>query len=378
MQAQDDLKNGQKNVGPPLGELLVHTVLILCVVMPVYGALIRVRAEFRPLRNPDAELEMNAWCRVKHLWRSWQPQWGDVLEEIHRSYREKGLRSLYRGMTLAFVQITSQTVLSFLLYEQAEKMALEPRWLLILASSLLLSIVDLPFEVLMQRYVDSQSLTHSTVTHREQVRWWNPCRDLSKVLTDQEKREPWQLFFLPGLLYATMARKLIVTLLFLFFERTFFPGPITLQDSDAPGSEGPNVETFTFSWRRLVLYFVWNCVSLAFALPLDCITTRLAIQNSPGNYLQLDDAQDPNASETERQQASTEDDRSSIQSTAQATPTERSRSEQSLLDPPRKTYTGLLNCFLCMLQEEGPSSLTRGAGITLVTLLVQTAGAPAR
>ncbi|WFD00881.1 hypothetical protein MYAM1_003636 [Malassezia yamatoensis] len=358
MQAQDDVRNGQQNVGPPLGELLVHTVVILCVVMPVYGALIRVRAEFRPISSPDTEPEVNAWRRVRYWWESWRPQWGDVLEEIQRSYREMGLRSLYRGMTLAFVQITSQTVFSFLLYEQSEKMALQPRWLLLLGSSLLLSIVDLPFEVLIQR---------------EQVRWWNPWRDLSKILTDQEKREPWRLYFLPGLLYATTARKLIIAFLYLFFEQTFFPGPIPLQDSDAPGSEGPNVDTFSFSWRRLVLYFVWNSISLAFALPLDCITTRLAIQHSPGNYLQLD-----NASDTDRQQAPSHDDRLSDQSTAQATHTESSRSEPFLGHPPRKTYTGLLDCFFCMLQEEGLSSLTRGAGITLVTLLVQTAGAPSR
>lgn len=161
--------------------------------------------------------------------------------------------------------------------------------------------------------------------------------------------------------------------LLLVFQDALLPRFVTVKGDASPGPEGPNVHTFSFSWAHLFGYVVWNGLSLVVALPLDCIITRLVTQRDTQSYAQIDaedtlDASDARDAENAPGGAP-DDDRRESASHAPAAALVRLR-------PSGRPYTGVWDCLTTMLAEEGPTSLTRGAGIALAALLLEHAAPP--
>lgn len=192
---------------------------------------------------------------------------------------------------------------------------------------------------------------------------------LVRVLAPSERRAPWCLYTLPGLLPALLVRKAGTTLLMLAFQQVLFPRVAAAQDDGTPGGEGPNEHTFSFSAAHLAIYLVWNTLALAITLPLDCAITRLATQRDYeedradyGVAHAYTDAPEGRPAPVDAPRAERGDARAPLVS----------------LRTGRRPYTGLRDCFATMAAEEGPASLTRGAGLAFLALLLVNVGAPAR
>lgn len=128
--------------------------------MPAYVALVRIRADYVP-KSDDEPVEPVPWTpenapyRVYGWFVDLLPAFGGVIVMIRRTKEAEGWRGLYRGTTLAFVQIVVQSVVSFLLLSDSSGREEQPgtvsvRLLLALVG---VALIDLPFEVLLQRYV---------------------------------------------------------------------------------------------------------------------------------------------------------------------------------------------------------------------------------
>lgn len=345
-----------------LAELSVDTFLVLCMVMPVYGALVRLRATYAPRPRDDSHRgKADLWYRLLH---QALPRWSDVLDPIQHTKQQEGWRGLYRGTTLAFVQIVGQSILA--------QMALPPdgteptqetmRKLFVL--TLCFTLVELPFEVGLQR----------TQIHPHRLGWWRPLTCLEIILSPSEYRTPWRIYTLPGLLPALLLRKVGATGLTLLFQWMLFPHATSVQSDDTPSSDGPNVHTTSFSVVHLLGYVFWNLLVLAWTLPLDCMITRLATQMIDADYTLVHTEDGPGMPEPARQTSRVQE------SPAPAAP--RGSQDTALpppwvmLHPPSQPYSSLFDCCTTMLAEEGPESLTRGAGVALISLLLQNSGAP--
>ncbi|WFC95620.1 hypothetical protein MBRA1_002271 [Malassezia brasiliensis] len=318
--------------------------------MPVFGALVRVRAAYRPVSSDHTSSASGAHTDVRAFVRGLFSHWNDVVHEIQHTRAVEGIRGLYRGSTVAFVQIVGETLLSFLVYERASVLGSTlgrlPHWVRVTGSSLVLTLMDLPFEVVLQR-----------------------C---AQLLSRDELRAPWRLYAVPGLLPAVLLRKVWTMGLFLVFPSVLFPRFVAVNGDATPGPEGSNVHTLSFSWAHLLGYVVWNGLSLVVALPLDCIITRLATQRDTQSYAQID-AEDtlntPVARDAENAPDGAPDDQG--EGASHAPPAVLVH-----LRPSGRPYTTMWDCLTTMLAEEGPTSLTRGAGVALAALLLEHAAAP--
>ena len=185
---------------------------------------------------------------------------------------------------------------------------------------------------------------------------------------------PGEVYFLPpGLLPAMLLRKVWATGLLLLFQDALLPRFVAIKGDATPGPDGPNVHTISFSWVHLLGYVVWNVLSLVVALPLDCIITRLITQRDTQAYAPIDAedqrvAEDAEVAEDAPSAARADDGRSEA---PRAAPAALVR-----LRPSGRPYVGAWDCFVTMLAEEGAASLTRGAGVALVALLLEHAAPP--
>lgn len=203
--------------------------------------------------------------------------------------------------------------------------------------------------------------------------WWNVRASFAQLLSRDELRAPWRLYALPGLLPAMLLRKVWATGLLLLFQDALLPRFVAVKGDATPGPDGPNVHTISFSWVHLLGYVVWNVLSLVVALPLDCIITRLITQRDTQAYAPIDAedqrvAEDAEVAEDTPSAARADDGRSEA---PRAAPAALVR-----LRPSGRPYVGAWDCFVTMLAEEGAASLTRGAGVALVALLLEHAAPP--
>lgn len=120
-----------------------HAALVLSVTMPAYVSLVRLQANYTPttIALPDAVPSA-----------SQAPGRRGVLAVFRRSLHNEGWRGLYTGTAIAFVQIVAKSLLLLLVVRQTDEDE-TVSLVQFMAGSLCIVLMDLPFEVVLQRYV---------------------------------------------------------------------------------------------------------------------------------------------------------------------------------------------------------------------------------
>ena len=110
-----------------------------------------------------------------------------------------------------------------------------------------------------------------------------PVANLQEILIYSELRQPWRLYLVPGLAAGTLLHLAWIGLATRLVRQILVPslGGLPAPTPISPGQDtwsGNNSDTQTYSTAGLVLFFVWNLVSLPVLAPLECALVRLCTQ----------------------------------------------------------------------------------------------------
>lgn len=288
---------------------MVYKLFFATLLFPLKGALIRWRANFTPKVQLVPELPL-----VDDLQHVSQPR--SLVGVLRRVNAEEGIDGLYKGIlpTLGFMlfweqmSIPSIVVIGYLhfgVYDQST--------VLIIAIASLVKIIATVIEAI---------FVNRAVTTREDISSLSLRRALDALLSPTERKHPYRIFSIPGLLATcTLWVLYIVGTIgarhFLFVKQ--FPG--NLGDWEDMRPHIPllvGAVIFSFALNALVL------------TPLEVMMVRLSIQAKATQVVLLLDTPPVDASGPVR------------------------------LRTDEDGYTGLISCARLIIEEEGWSTLYRG------------------
>lgn len=259
-----------------------------------------------------------------------------TLGMMRRLLRAGGWRSLYRGTFLMLIGTAYMLAMDEAFAYFVDTVAhADPEGLFVYLAEFayitVVLLVYIPLDVLFCR----------TVVYPGTLQWCFPRAALSQVLTEDERRRPWRLYFIPGVVPATVIHILFLKVLTpISSDYTMSPfydlGAFLAfgQHYDDDDDEPYIVRADVF---LLIAHILWTCIVFTIVIPLNCVTTRLMVQRRPS----LARSNTPRPLVTLRPCASSSD-------------------AEDI-----KPYTGAWDCFIKMAREEGWRSLTRGSLFTI-------------
>ncbi|KAG2077904.1 hypothetical protein BDR04DRAFT_1147621 [Suillus decipiens] len=288
---------------------MFYTLFFATLLFPLKGALIRQRANFTPKIQPIPELPL-----VDDVQHASRPR--SLLSMLQQVNAEEGIDGLYKGIlpTLGFMvfweqmSIPSIVVIGYLqfgVYDQST--------VLIIAIASLIKIIATVIEAV---------FVNRAVTTQEDIHSFSLRRALDALLSPTERRHPYRIFFIPGLLAACASWVLYIVCTigarhFLFVKK--FP-----EDFGKWEDMRPYIPLLV---GAVIFSLALNALVLT---PLEVMVVRLSIQAKATQVTLLLDT----------------------------LPVEAVRLVRLRTD--RDEYTGLISCARLIIQEEGWGALYRG------------------
>jgi len=263
------------------------------VNVPVTAYLTCVRADFEPLPRSHYESSKRPNALVR-LWRA------------------DGWLSLTRGLTAYLLGELFYVALVKLFYRFGP-VVLSPAMNLVwaLTQDIVVATALLPFSVVMRR----------TMAHPHLQLWWRPSKYFAQILSPAERKQPWRLYFIPGLFFIDVLKNLSMTLMVVFYS-------VAYDYLETPG------------WITTLAYWF---TFLFIDTPFEFIQLRLIMQDIPV-------APRPAAAYT-----------------ANSPPVNfRPTGNFGASIPSYERYNGILDCVRKILREEGLRCFMRGLFIALL------------
>ncbi|KAH0827823.1 mitochondrial carrier [Lanmaoa asiatica] len=236
--------------------LVGFLVITLAILVPLAGALVRLRAHYIPKNlqlEPEGDVQLHTGPVITSFFAM-----------LVRVYRIEGWPGLYRGLmpTLLLISVVTLFLWIFVGYDSLRHGIYAPSTdiLGILAYSLFAMLVFLPQKV----------ITDRTITTPHKLPYFNPIFSLRILLTPTERWCPWILYLTPGLLAAHVSQTAYAVLGLRTVRQWLLPEHAQLS---LPFEEG-------VSTVRLAIFFVLAAASTVILTPLEVIAVRLAIQRN--------------------------------------------------------------------------------------------------
>lgn len=110
-----------------------------------------------------------------------------------------------------------------------------------------------------------------------------PRSNLRQLLSHAEFTQPWRLYFVPGLLAATLCHVAWIGLATRIVRHLTVPSwgglpPSTPASPDDDGYSGPSSETLAVSPFGMAVFLTWCVLSVVVLSPLECVMVRLSVQ----------------------------------------------------------------------------------------------------
>jgi len=319
--------------------LATSLAISLAVTLPLIGTLVRFRANYTP---KGLQLDQDGGVQP-HVGPVVSGFWGMLL----RIKRLEGLSGFYKGLMPTLLSTTMLTVFAATLMGASFANTQTPgRYTVpesesipLLLYSVVATFLAIPFAV----------LTNRAITTPRSLRWFDIRLACQILLTPAERRRPWLLFLIPGLMATQVIHVLYVIIVLHQLRRLVIP---SLSNSLTGGALPVDITPF-----RFVMYSLIVLASVVILCPLEVIATRLSLQKSHAGSLEpLPLPQgDPTVN------ATNED----LEYSGQGEDVVGLRSEE---DP----YVGLVDCAKRIINEEGVGVLYRA---WYVTFLVAFGGA---
>lgn len=315
----------------------ISTGLSLLITVPLYGTLVRFRANYTP-----KGLALDGEGGV-------QPHVGPVVNSYFQMFfrvrRIEGTAGLFKGimpMAISTVLITLFAALwvgASLANPRGKYSIPAGGSLQLLVYTVVIAVLSLPLTVIINRAI--------TTPHKLPA--FSPVHSLSVLLTPYERARPWALFLTPGLMAAEVLHICYVLLVMHSFRRLLLPSSF-LVDEWADPETGKPVWPKDFTFIRFFLYILVTVLSTPVLCPLEVIATRLSLQrnHSPdGGFAAIPQDDATMIVDDDHEYAGSDEDVIGL------------RSEE---DP----YVGLVDCGRRILAEEGIRTLLRGWWVTIL------------
>ncbi|KAK1227520.1 hypothetical protein PQX77_009473 [Marasmius sp. AFHP31] len=202
-----------------------------------------------------------------------------------------------------------------------------------------------------------QILTIRAIVTPDKLPWTKPSVGFKTLLSPIERRRPWKLYLLPGILTSHLVQMLVMA----FIGQ--LSGYLTWSLTASQGLEG---------WMKVVvLKLIFAMIPATFLAPWKIAQARLAVQrtriNEDGDAIIDADA---NAAE----EASVVEDRSAVEDTAEPDTSSVGVEPYSTEDvinlrDAEEPYAGLVDCFKKIVGEEGRRTLFRAWWIYFIQAL---------
>ncbi|KAI0086293.1 mitochondrial carrier [Irpex rosettiformis] len=311
-------------------------VASLAIIMPFFGSLIRLRANFIPKATVHLDVEGN-------IVRNTRRDAASLFDILARVKIIEGWGGLYKG----FVPMLLQTCLSMLfifvaLWPTAIRYdggILETGWLNRLAYLAISLLLGVPAAVLSYRSV--------AVTTPYRLSFFRPIRAFRVLLTRTERRRPWMIYATPGLFAALLFRMAYITLFLDWLKALLVPG--------STGAKFGNIQIIYINSgtvRPMVAVLLFSTIIVC---PLEVVAVKLAIQRNHAAPEYNSISQEPEIEED---------------SAASGEYIEYSDEDViHLRHDSGYPYLGLNDCVNRVIREEGWGALFRGWWCTALTLL---------
>ncbi|KAG6861144.1 hypothetical protein C0995_003412 [Termitomyces sp. Mi166 len=305
--------------------LILDAIASLAITIPFVGILVRYRAHYNPkavqLESEDGAQEARTG-----------PVINGYFSTLTRVYKLEGWPGLYKGAMpelLTVLFIAPLTIGVILLYgtdpdNWPDKAKLDTLGLPALTALGIASlIVSLPITI----------LTYRTIVTPYKLSCFSLRQSLRTLLTPTERARPWLLYLTPGLLVAQLLKLAVVVPALSILQSFILP--------ELPRSGG---EIDSHAILRFSAYVILIALSTSVVVPLEVITTRLALQRNHGSQV--------GSQETEPVLSvySAEEDVIGL----------RDENDQ---------YISFLDCLKRMVSEEGRVTLFRAWWITFIPAL---------
>lgn len=364
----------------------------VAVTQPLSSSMVRLRANYLPravsLGLGDDNERSSSFFQAEPM--KIGPVTSGVFGMARRVINIEGWKGLWRGSFPVAIQMIWLTLVGSLViapfvaagYKWKQAAATGDIGLLALSVYLLIAVfVDLPMSI----------ISHRTIVHPHALPWTQPLQNLREILSAGELRRPWKLYALPGMASVCATHTLFVVIGTPLAQRICFGTSDLEALPTASGLPADNPGNTPSAGRRysamgIAAFLVWNVVTLAIVIPLQCATIRLSTQR-PQEY------QPPSALNPVSHQANVplqseqeeEDEQAPLgewraHASTRAPPTAEVEQEEPVVvlrpcasseieadagNGTVRPYTGLVDCLQTMVAEEGLESIYRGWGISV-------------
>ncbi|KAI0769719.1 mitochondrial carrier [Trametes elegans] len=302
--------------------LTLSLVASLLIVVPLTGALVRLRANYNPKAlqlDPEGNVNVHTGPIVTSFFGM-----------LQRVYRIEGIPGLYKGLmptALASILMTGFTVFALDsrgIANHNRPDAVDTGFFGAVVSSTFAMLISLPAAI----------LTYRSIVTPYKLPYFNAIYSLRVLLTPTERRRPWVLYLTPGLLAVQFLRILYPLAVLRSFRLLLLAN---------------NFSSFKFG-----IYLGIEMLSVAITCPLEVMATKLAIQRNHATA-------DYNSVEQE-----VEDDAVETHEFA-----EYSNQEEDVigLRHERDPYLGFIDCFKQIIDEEGWQTLYRAWWVTMLAAI---------
>lgn len=311
-------------------------LLVVSGLWPFMGTLIRFWAHYRPKRVVLGD-EQRGLLRVnaEDDAPTFNGYWGLFL----RVKRVEGIRGLWKGLGtfyLTFLCNMTLFLLAALLFA-VFRVAFSPSLpFILLAFIVCIYVISIPMRVIVNR----------SVTTSRRLRFAQPLMAFRTLLfTPAERRNPFRLCLLPGLLISvilldlegTIVSSLKVTITkALYYDRTF-------------------------SLQGVGLSIVLSSICALLTTPLEVIITRLSVQETPSEDLNSESLPPPAVGQGGYQVAPSQETEG-LPNYQESEGIEYAGSDEDVitLRADQEPYKGMVDCARCIVREEGWGTFWRG------------------
>nr|GAT55660.1 predicted protein [Mycena chlorophos] len=246
--------------------ILVSTVVYFVVSTPLVGALVRLRADYKPRRR--VQLPTDATADADVMMPADQERGGSYFGMLERIRRIEGWAGLYKGIMPSIIQgvlsivlvvpslVTLALLLDRVLFPQTHVGRVYASF-----CAVFFVLLFVPLEVMKTRII--------TTPYR--LRAFEPMVALRAILSPSERAQPWRLYLLPGVAAATFLEAFIalaVNALWLFVTGAQRP-------NHGPPESLARAVYYTIAVALLAL-------STGVLTSLDVLRIRLSLQRLPG------------------------------------------------------------------------------------------------
>ncbi|KAH7916550.1 mitochondrial carrier domain-containing protein [Hygrophoropsis aurantiaca] len=293
-----------------LGQVI--RLLILAILFPLSGALVRIRAHYRPkrprLQYHSRDASEGARATFSDTWRTeYVAPVPSFLGMLRRTQKIEGWAGLYKGfvpMLLAEIPVYIGTTIRAH-YRQTNH---PNNVLLEFAFKIIAMLVVLPFTVASYRAI--------VIPVGTKLSYFDIWRSVHRLFSAEERKQPLRLYLTPGLI----AIKLIQTV------HPFLVGYVLASDGKIP--DALNVQIL-----HLGIRVVFTLINAIVGPPLEAIAIRLMVQWSVEDSINNSALRKGNVVDLRGDQQS---------------------------------YTGLINCAKTIIAEEGYGTLYRPLWLNIV------------